>query len=107
MACSKEDQTAMFIGNYLWDKVGSKTSFKKSHVSRKNISTVVASTSKHGLAQDVVGVFTTIGEMAFFVDIHTLMSLPCYSFGGGVPNEVHMSMPLQVPMRVQQELAKT
>lgn len=102
MACSKEDQKAMFIGNYLWDKVGSKNNFK----TLKNTSTVVTCPSKHGLTQDVVGVFTTIGEMAFFVDIHTLMTLPSYSFGKGVPTKVHMSVPLRVPMLVQQALAK-
>jgi len=106
MACSKEDQDALFIGSYLWDKVGSKSSFKRSNVPRKNTSTVVTSTSKGGLAQDVVGVFTTIGSMAFFVDIYTLMNLPRYTFGEGVPNKVHMSVPLQVPMLVQQELDK-
>ena len=103
MACSKEDQTAMFIGNYLWDKVGSKKTFIKS---LKNTSTVVTSPSKNGLTQDIVGVFTTIGEMAFFVDIYSLMTLPSYSFGKGVPNKVHMSVPLQVPMLVQLALAK-
>ena len=67
---------------------------------------MVTAPSNGGLAQDVVGVFTNVGNMAFFVDIQTLMSLRKYPFGDGVPNKVHMTLPLHVSMLVQQELAK-
>jgi len=106
MAISKEDYDAAFIGQYLWDKVGVKSSSKSSAFSKKPFSTVVSTVIKGGLEQAVVGVYTCIGSMSFFMDISTMLSLPKQSFGEGVPNKVHMSCPLKVPIMVQQELAK-
>ena len=106
MAGFKENHDVHYIGQYLWDKVGSRSSFKNSKLPRRNTSTVVTSPSRGGLAQDVVGIFATVGNMAFFVDIETLMGLRKYSFGDGVPNKVHMSMPLHVPALIKHELLK-
>ena len=106
MANSKQEQQLQFIGKYMWDKVGSKSSFKSLRVTRRNTANVVGYTSKGGLTEDVVGVFANVGNMAFFVDIDTLMSLPKYSFGNSVPNKVHMTVPLHVPLLIEQELTK-
>ena len=106
MASTQEHNEGTFIGQYLWDKAGSKSSFKSSRGPSKSHSQVVYSTIKSGLGQTVAGVFTRIGHLTFFVDIDALMTLPKYSFGEGVPNKVHMSNPLVVPLLVQQELSK-
>lgn len=102
MAFSKQDNVATFIGQYIWEKVGRKNSFK----STKSYATVVSCPTEGGLAQAVAGVFTTIGNMHFFVDIDTLTSLQQYTFGEGVSNKVYMSCPLKVPLIVQEKLKK-
>lgn len=102
MALCKNSQ---YIGQYLWDKVGSRNNFKNSKV-RKNNSSVVTISSRDGLTQEVVGVYTTIGKNTFFIDIAHMMCLEEKGFGENIPNKIHMTCPLHVPLLVQEELAK-
>lgn len=92
-----------YIGRYLWDKVGSKPLLGK--VRRKPQSTVVSLRSEDGLTESVVGVYTLVGNMAFFTDIHSMMSMPRCGFGPGIPNMVHASVPLHVTGDIQVEIA--
>ena len=104
MALSKADSDKSQVGQFLWNKVGSRPSFKNSN--KKNFSTVVSFPVKGGLGSFVAGVFTQIGQRSFWMDIGVMTNMPVYTFGKGIPNKIFMSHPLKIPMIVQEELAK-
>lgn len=90
-----------FIGQFLWQNVGSRPEFK---ATKKASATVV--TRNKGFDSFTVGIFARIGENCYFLDKNLLSQLTEYKFGDSITNTVHMSCPLEVPPTVALELAR-
>jgi hypothetical protein len=98
---TNSDNIGYNIGQYLWEKVGSKNKFKGNRRAGADVVTI-----NKGFEQVIVGVIINIGQSTYFVDKDHLRSLPVYSFAESIPNKVHMSRELQVPPMVAAELRK-